>query len=252
MYLLRFLILSFVSVFFCHKVNAQSIATIDTTKSIKFKFKQIIIPSVLIGIGVVGLESESLKDLNLIIRDEVMEDIDKKLTIDDVMQYSPALSVYALNALNVKGKNNLKNRSIVLATSFLFVAATVRTIKKTSSEQRPDGSDLDSFPSGHTATAFAGVEFMYQEYKDQSIWYGIAGYSVATATGLFRVYNNKHWLTDVAAGAGIGILCTKAAYWLQPFITKHIFTSSKDTKTTSLFSPYYNGHQLGGTYVVRF
>lgn len=54
-----------------------------------------------------------------------------------------------LNTFNLKGKNNLKDRSIVLATSFLFVAAIVRTTKKTSSEQRPDGSDLDSFPSGY-------------------------------------------------------------------------------------------------------
>ena len=235
--------------------NAQK-SSIDSasksnSKTLKFNYKQIIIPTILIGIGVVGLESESLKDLNLIIREEVIEDIDKKLTIDDFMQYSPALSVFALNAFNIKGKNNLKDRSIVLATSLLFVAATVRTLKKTSSEKRPDGSDLDSFPSGHTATAFAGAEFMYQEYKGQSIWYGIAGYTVATATGAFRIYNNKHWLTDVAAGAGIGILSTKAAYWLQPFITKHIFGGTKNKKTAALFSPFYNGQQMGGTFVMQ-
>jgi membrane-associated phospholipid phosphatase len=39
---------------------------------------------------------------------------------------------------------------------------------------------------------------------------------VATGTGFFRMYNDRHWLTDVAAGAGIGILCTKTAYWLYP------------------------------------
>jgi membrane-associated phospholipid phosphatase len=56
----------------------------------------------------------------------------------------------------------------------------------------------------------------WQEYKDVSIWYGISGYVVATGTGFFRMYNDRHWLTDVAAGAGIGILCTKTAYWLYP------------------------------------
>ena len=50
---------------------------------------------------------------------------------------------------------------------------------------------------------------MWQEYKDVSVWYGISGYIVATGTGFFRIYNNKHWLTDVAAGAGIGILIDK-------------------------------------------
>jgi membrane-associated phospholipid phosphatase len=52
-------------------------------------------------------------------------------------------------------------------------------------------------------------------YKDVSIWYGISGYIIASGTGVLRIYNNRHWLTDVAAGAGM-ILCTKTAYWLYP------------------------------------
>jgi membrane-associated phospholipid phosphatase len=90
-----------------------------------------------------------------------------------------------------------------------------------------------------------GAEFLYQEYKDKSIWYGIAGYAVATGTGLFRIYNNRHWLTDVAAGAGIGILSTKIAYWVQPYITKKLFKSSSETKSTSMIMPFYNGQQYG-------
>ena len=37
------------------------------------------------------------------------------------------------------------------------------------------------------------------------------------------MYNNRHWLTDVAAGAGIGILSTKIAYWLYPFLNSKLF-----------------------------
>ena len=235
----------------------QTVNNIDTTsivtpKNIKFKYKQLIIPSILIGYGVVGLGNNTLKDLNLNIRKEVIEDINKKTTIDNFIQYAPAVSVYALNNLGIKGKNNLRDRSVVLATSMVFVFATVTALKKTTKIQRPDGSNFDSFPSGHTALAFAGAEFLYQEYKDVSVWYGVSGYVVASATGAFRIYNNKHWLTDVASGAGIGILSTKVAYWLQPYLTKHIFCTSKNKTTTALFSPYYDGKQTGGTFVMTF
>lgn len=93
----------------------------------------------------------------------------------------------------------MRDRSVILVTSYAIMATTVLGLKSISHVERPDGSSNNSFPSGHTATAFMGAEFLYQEYKDKSIWYGIAGYAVATGTGLFRIYNNRHWLTDVAA-----------------------------------------------------
>ena len=114
---------------------AQNTAEIDTLASSvstnsKFNYKQLILPAALIGYGVVGLESDQLKGINLDIRSEVMDDIDKKITIDDFIQYAPALSVYALNNLGVEGKNNLKDRSIVLGTSMVFVFTTVTALKK--------------------------------------------------------------------------------------------------------------------------
>jgi hypothetical protein len=237
-------------------VNAQnsvsdSTAVKDTVHNLKFNYKQLIIPSVLIGYGFIGLESDQLKGFNTEIRDEVKEDIDNKITIDDFSQYAPAASVYALNAMGIKGKNNLKDRSIILATSYLMMSTTVFALKKITKVERPDGTTNNSFPSGHTANAFAGAEFLWQEYKDQSIWYGISGYIVATGTGLFRMYNNRHWLTDVAAGAGIGILSTKAAYWLFPYVKNTIFPS-KENKVTSMITPFYNGKQMGAGMVVQF
>ena len=125
-----------------------------------------------------------------------------------------------------------------------ITTSTVLGLKSGTKIERPDGSSKNSFPSGHTATAFAGAEFLRQEYGDQSVWYGIAGYAVATGTGLFRMYNNRHWLTDVAAGAGIGILSTKIAYWVNPYLTRKMFGETT-SKSTVLFTPIYDGHHFG-------
>ncbi|WP_375586889.1 hypothetical protein [Flagellimonas aurea] len=55
------------------------------------------------------------------------------------------------------------------------------------------------FPQGIRPRLLLGAEFLYQEYEDISVWYGVAGYVVAAGTGLFRLHNEKHWLTDIAA-----------------------------------------------------
>lgn len=251
-YILKYVIVSLW--LFTQFVSSQTFNNKDTVtvyKTPKFKVKSLILPSALIVYGVVGLESDNLKLFNSIIKNEVEEDIDQKFSIDDFSQYTPAFSVYAINLFGVKGKNNFKDRSIILATSYLLVGSSVYTLKNTTKIERPDHSAFNSFPSGHTANAFSGAEFLWQEYKDVSVWYGISGYLVATGTGIFRIVNDRHWLTDVAAGAGIGILSTKIAYWIFPYIDKHIF-KNKSSSNTAMFAPFYNGKQLGATMVLNF
>jgi hypothetical protein len=218
--------------------------SLDTSNAdLKFKPAALIIPSVLISYGVIGMESHAIKNLNFDIKEEVNEHIDEQITVDDFSQYMPFVTVYALNAAGLKGKNNFRDRTTVLATAYLIMGTSINLLKLSTNNLRPDGTSRNSFPSGHTATAFMGAEFLYQEYKDVSIWYGITGYAVAAGTGLFRMYNNRHWLTDVATGAGIGILSTKIAYWVHPFIRRTLFKDKPQIHTTAI--PYYNGKQLG-------
>ena len=176
------------SLFSIATINAQEVKTdtvskTDTPGNLKFNYKQLIIPTVLIGYGFIGLASDQIKNFNSEIKEEVNEHIDETIIIDDFSQYAPAVSVYALNAVGIKGKNNLKDRSIILATSYIIMLTVVLGLKSITKVPRPDGSGNNSFPSGHTATAFAGAEFLWQEYKDKSIWYGISGYVVATEQG---------------------------------------------------------------------
>jgi hypothetical protein len=213
------------------RVSGQD-ASIDSTDhrgNIRFKYKSLIIPT--------------LKNLNNSIKNELQAQHFRKVKLDNFTQYTPSLSVYALNAFGIRGKNNFKYRTIVMATAYIIMGSSISIVKNTSNVERPDRSNTRSLPSGHTANAFLGAEFLYQEYKDVSAWYGITGYVVATGTGFLRMTNEKHWLTDVVTGAGIGILSTKIAYWVHPLFKKTIFKDKDDLN--GMVMPFYNGREYG-------
>ncbi len=242
--------LTIIQVSFAQNSIQDSVSSKRSTLN-NFKYTPLIIPTACIAYGIIGLNSSELKKINLDIQSNVIKNNPAKITIDDYLQYAPALSVYGLNSLGIQGKHNFKDRTVILGTSMLFVFTSVSALKKTTKIERPDGSASNSFPSGHTALAFAGAEFMYQEYKEVSIWYGISAYAVATTTGTFRIYNNKHWFSDVVTGAGFGILSTKAAYWLAPYFNKHFFPSMTG-KCTAFLIPTLDGGILGGAFVWSF
>jgi membrane-associated phospholipid phosphatase len=122
--------------------------------------------------------------------------------------------------------------------STLIMATSVRALKKITHSQRPDGSNYESFPSGHTATAFAAAEFMRVEYQHSHPLLSMTGYVAAAATGALRMYNNRHWLSDIAGGAGIGILSTQAAYALYPVMKRYLFPDRD--YGSALLMPYYD------------
>jgi hypothetical protein len=212
-----------------------------TDKKNKFSLKSLLIPGAMITYGFTTLGSNNLKKINHEFQEDIWTDKPHQSKhFDNYLMFVPALSVYGLNAMGVKGKNNLRDRTMIYLLSSIIQNTTVFSIKKLSRQLRPDSSGYTSFPSGHTATAFASAEFLYQEYKDVSFWYGVAGYTMAAATGYLRMSNNKHWFSDVIAGAGIGILSTKVAYWIYPAIKRKFF-KNKPMKT--MIMPY---DQKGG------
>ena len=136
-----------------------------------------------------------------------------KTSIDDYTQYfGPALTL-GLKLGGMEGRSDWPRFFASAAMGYGIMALLVNTIKYTAKEMRPDGSSANSWPSGHTATSFVGATLLHKEYGlTRSPWFSVAGYGVATATGVMRVLNNRHWVSDVMSGAGIGILSTELGY----------------------------------------
>lgn len=209
----------------------------------KFRPAAFIAPVVLMGYGFAAIyDHGALKQLDVSTKAELQEDHPLFAAhVDDYLQFAPAAAVYALNLSGVKGKHNLFDASMLYVTSAAIMGVSTHFVKQGVGRMRPDASGTNSFPSGHTASAFMAAEFLHQEYKDVNPWIGYAGYFVATATGTLRMYNNKHWFSDVVAGAGFGIASTKIAYLVYPYM-KSLFTHKKEGNFTLM--PF---HQPGST-----
>jgi membrane-associated phospholipid phosphatase len=210
------------------RLVAQDMVLVDSTAlpcaaEHKFKAKQLIVPGSLITVGAVGIAfHDKLGDWGSGSHTEV----------DNYIQYAPVAANVFLGCLGVKHKHSFVDRIMISATAYVVEAALVNGLKYTVCEPRP-GTDTkrNSFPSGHTATAFTGAELVRQEYG----WgIGSAAYAVAIATGALRIYNNRHWCNDVLAGAGIGILSANVANWLYPLEKKLFFPKNKKQNTASV------------------
>ena len=103
----------------------------------------------------------------------------------------------SVGALVVKDHRGLGQ----LAGAFASTIVVVYVLKLAVDRTRPDG-DQYSFPSGHAASAFAGAAFLQRRYG----WrLGIPAYALASFVGYTRVEANRHYTSDVVAGAAIGI-----------------------------------------------
>ena len=216
----------------------------------RLSYKKLIVPAIFISYGVGSLSIKGLKNLNESTRFEISEHQPDHIRLDNYTQFAPGALVYGLNAMGIEGKHNLQDRSIIYGTSLLITTAITFPLKHSVHEERPDLSNKLSFPSGHTAIAFASAQFMFREYKDTNFLLGISGYSIAVFTGIYRMLNNKHWLGDVVAGAGVGILSTELSYWLYPKINTLLTGKNKNSHT--MIMPYYQAGNAGIGFVKNF
>lgn len=215
----------------------QSIQIHENTESHKFNVRQLILPGVLIAVGTFGVYNGSFRKLD----NEIKTGMDnlrgnRYIHADDYIQYIPALTYLTFGLFGVKSKHGFKERLLVESTAYLTMAALTNIGKYSFKEKRPDSNAKNSFPSGHTATVFTGAELMREEY---GLGMGIGAYTIALGVSFLRIYNGRHWLNDVFAGAGLGVLSARIGYWMLP-LYKRWFKWNNPSSKIILVSPSYN------------
>ena len=201
-------------------------------------FRKVVVPASLMTLGLLTMDEDEFVNRFHILEEKNENAAFYNRHIDDFLQYAPAAAVYGLQIGGVKGKNSVMEETFLLLKSELLMSTIVYTLKNTTDVPRPDNSTYNSFPSGHTAQAFVAATFLHKEYGHKSIWYSIGGYAVATTVGSMRVLGNRHWLSDVFVGAGIGILSTEFVY-----ATHRFQWSKRKIKLTGL--PTFNKGSYG-------
>lgn len=156
-------------------------------------------------------------------------------------------SILVVTGMFTYGMLAKKDRSVSTALlaleSFALSSLVTRIPKTLIGRERPDNWMGDgpytfngpfhgtSFPSGHTTASFAVASVIATQYRD-SKWIPVAAYSVAALAGISRIYDNRHWLTDVIGGAVVGTL-----------VGNLVSHRSENSKLT--FSPYGNRNFQG-------
>ncbi len=145
---------------------------------------------------------------------------DFNYSYDDYLQYSPAVVMVGMKAFGYEGRSSWGRMLVSDAFSTALMAATVNGLKYSVRRLRPDEGAMNSFPSGHTATSFMTATMLHKEYGWRSPWFSIGAYTVASASSVSRLLNNRHWMTDLAGGAAIGIGSVHLGYYLTYLIFK--------------------------------
>jgi membrane-associated phospholipid phosphatase len=182
--------------------------------------KRAFIPSaILIGTGIAFIPEN-----NIFSRFDVHAARDKVLPnfateADDFLMLAPLAGLYGFNIISSQNRHELGRQTLLLAASGALASVMVWPTKKLTNIERPNKEPY-AFPSGHTAYAFTIATFMDKEFRHKSPWISVVSYSLAGATGVLRVLNDAHWMSDVLAGAGVGILSVNTVYWIHAKLTE--------------------------------
>jgi len=163
-------------------------------------------------------------------------------------------------------KNDKFKTTALLASQSYITSAAIQTVmKEISGRQRPyvyrpdqvevepkfhgpfhstfrdaNGKKLSSsFPSGHTTGAFAAATVFAMEYSDRPLVRVIA-YGSAWLIGLSRITENKHWVSDVLAGAALGLLSGR-----QVVNNYHRFATIKNARERKGAVSFSVDYQMG-------
>jgi membrane-associated phospholipid phosphatase len=117
-----------------------------------------------------------------------------------VFQAGAGFAAYGVGKAFGNQKMAIVGRDVV--RSQVLSQVLVQAVKHTVRRERPDLSNNKSFPSGHSASAFATATVLQRHYG----WkVGVPAYALGSYVALARMSWNKHHVTDVVMGAGVGI-----------------------------------------------
>ena len=205
-------------------LNTTGAQNSDTIRRKSIVVKSIL-PTSLIVAGSLISGSKFEKDIQTNLRNAVGNNY--VLHIDDYLQYVPVAELYIADIAGIKSKNHWFDQTKYLLISNILTASITHGLKFATGKTRPNGG-VHSFPSGHTTFAFTNATVLYNEFIDSSPALAYSGYLLSTTTGVFRMINNRHWLSDVMVGAGIGILVTNLVYYFEPFKNFNPFKKTKN------------------------
>ena len=197
-----------------HKYENPSGASSPAKKSF-FKSKGLrasIVPVALIGYGISTINGhgfyssyDARNDINHVFGPG------RHTHVDDFLQFAPYFELGGVLLAGMESHNDRVNLGLVILKSEAIMLTSVYAVKVLTNIDRPDGTPT-AFPSGHTAQAFLAASIVHTELRAKSPWYGIGAYTIATSVAALRMINDKHWESDVFAGAGFGILSAHLAY----------------------------------------
>ncbi len=182
--------------------------------------KRAVIPAAaLIGVGIYTIGGRGLLNSDDVFnyRRETFPDF--ATNADDFAMLAPLAGLYGFNLISSQNRHELSRQTLLLVSAGALTSAMVWPTKKLTNIDRPNEKP-HAFPSGHTAYAFTIATFMDKEFRHKSPWVSIASYGIAGGTGVLRVLNNAHWMSDVLAGAGVGILSVNTVYWVHAKLTE--------------------------------
>lgn len=196
-------------------VVAQTGDSVAVNRKLSFSKNQLCSSGILLTGGIFA-ETITKRPATNIVEEERKHLFGFTNDVDDYAQYAPYVSVFGFKAFGIPSRSDAVNQLAIAIKSDALALASVYILKVATQKPRPDGTAY-SFPSGHTANAFAGATMLSIEYKDEIPWIPYAAYGIASGVGAMRIANKKHYFSDVLVGAGLGILSTKVVYWTHQY-----------------------------------
>jgi membrane-associated phospholipid phosphatase len=116
-----------------------------------------------------------------------------------------AVTVYVVG--RVKDEPTVSHVGADLIQALVLSEGLTQGLKRIARRERPDGSGRNSFPSGHAADTFAIAAALERHLGRR---FSIPAYVFASYVAVSRLPANRHWLSDAAFGAAVGIIAGRS------------------------------------------